>query len=160
MLIVSACLAGINCKYDGGNNRHEFIVDLVARGLAIPVCPEQLGGDPTPRDPVELNGSSGEDILLGKGFPKSAAGINKSESFLKGAEEVLKIARLVNADCAILKERSPSCGSKTIYDGTFSGQKKSGRGVTTALLEQNGITVYSEEEIDNNPDLIKNFSNL
>lgn len=148
MIIVSACLVGINCKYDGGNNLDPRVRDLVARGVAIPVCPEQLGGDPTPRDPVELAGSSGEDVINGNGSPKSLSGMDKNNSFIKGANEVLNLAKLVGARFAILKERSPSCGSAIIYDGTFTGQKRPGRGVTTALLEQNDIKVYSEENLE------------
>lgn len=148
MIIVSACLAGMNCKYDGGNNSDPRVRELVARGLAIPVCPEQLGGDPTPRDPVELNGCSGEDVINGSGSPRSSAGVEKKESFIKGAREVLNLAKMVGARFAILKERSPSCGSTIIYDGTFTGQKRHGRGVTAALLEQNGIEVFSEENMD------------
>lgn len=148
MIIVSACLAGINCRYEGGNNLDLRIRDLVTKGKAVPVCPEQLGGDPTPREAVEINGVSGEDVLLGKGNPISESGQNKRDSFIRGAEEVLKIARMVEAKQAVLKERSPSCGSNMIYDGTFSGQKRPGRGVTTALLERNGIKVYSEETMD------------
>lgn len=148
MIIVSACLAGLNCKYDGGNNLDTRVRNLVARGLAIPVCPEQLGGDPTPRDPVELDGSSGEDVINGNGCPKSSSGVDKKDCFIKGANEVLNLAKIVGARSAILKERSPSCGSTIIYDGTFTGQKRAGRGVTTALLEQNGIKVFSEENFD------------
>lgn len=148
MLVVSACLAGVNCKFDGGNNLDHRIRDLVAKGMAVPVCPEQLGGNSTPREAVELNGVSGDDVLLGKGSLISESGKDKKESFVRGAEEVLKIAQMAGAKYAILKERSPSCGSTMIYDGSFTGQKRPGRGVTTALLEHNGIRVYSEEELD------------
>ncbi|MCL4441930.1 MAG: DUF523 domain-containing protein [Firmicutes bacterium] len=119
---------------------------MVARGLALPVCPEQLGGDPTPREPVELSGRSGEDVLDGRGRAVTNTGRDKTDSFIRGAHEVLKIARLVNAEYAILKERSPSCGSGLIYDGTFTGRRCKGHGVTAALLERHGIKVYSEEE--------------
>lgn len=148
MIIVSACLAGLNCKYDGGNNLDPRVRDLVAKGLAIPVCPEQFGGDPTPRDPVELDGFSGEDVINGSAIPRSCSGADKKASFIKGAREVLNLAKMVGARFAILKERSPSCGSTVIYDGTFTGQKRHGRGVTTALLEQKGIKVFSEENMD------------
>lgn len=148
MIIVSACLAGINCKYDGGNNLVPEIRDLVAEGRAIPVCPEQLGGGSTPRVPVELAGVSGEDVLDGKGRAVDEAGCDKSDSFIKGAEETLKIARMVRAEMAVLKERSPSCGSKFTYDGTFTRQRRQGCGITAALLIRNGIKVISEEDID------------
>lgn len=148
MIIVSACLAGINCKYDGGNNLVPEIRELVAKGMAIPVCPEQLGGGSTPRAPVELAGVTGEDVLDGRGKAVDESGLDKSEPFIKGADETLKIARMARADMAILKERSPSCGSKFIYDGSFTGQPRPGRGITAALLVRNGIKVISEE--DNN----------
>lgn len=148
MLIVSACLAGVNCKFDGGNNLEPRIKDLVSRGMAIPVCPEQLGGNPTPREAVELNGVSGEDVLLDKGNLISESGRDKTESFVRGAEEVLKIAQMAGAKYAILKERSPSCGSTMIFDGSFTDRKRPGRGVTTALLEQHGIRVFSEENME------------
>lgn len=146
MIIVSACLAGINCKYDGGNNLNSRIRDMVAKGEALPVCPEQLGGGATPRDPVELQGVSGEDILNGDGRAVTCCGHDKTDAFVRGAFEVLKIARMVDARYAILKERSPSCGSRQIYDGTFSRSCRAGRGITAALLEKHGISVYSEED--------------
>ena len=148
MIIVSACLAGINCKYDGGNNLVPEIRDLVAEGRAVPVCPEQLGGCPTPRVPVELVGVSGEDVLDGKGRAVDESGCDKSESFVKGAEETLKLARVVRADMAVLKERSPSCGSKFISGGSFTRRPRRGCGITAALLMRNGIKVISEEDID------------
>lgn len=147
MIIVSACLAGINCKYDGGNNLVPEIRDMVAKGEALPVCPEQLGGAPTPREAAEINGVSGEDVLKGNGRVITKSGLDKTDAFIKGAEEVLTLAKLVGATNAILKERSPSCGSGCIYDGTFSSRKLCGKGVTAALLEANGIKVISEEQI-------------
>ena len=110
MIIVSACLTGINCRYDGKNNLNEKIIKLVQNGDAIPICPEQLGGLTTPRTPAEISGNkvitrSGNDVTI---------------QFQKGAIETLKIAKLLNCKTAIFKENSPSCGSKNIYDGTFS----------------------------------------
>jgi len=145
IFIVSACLAGVNCKYNGGNNEVPDIARLVSGGRAILVCPEQLGGLPTPRLPAEIVGGSGEDVLDGRCRIKNKEGNDVTEEFLKGAEEVLKIAKLAGATKAILKSKSPSCGCGKIYDGTFSGKLKPGNGVTAELLKRNGIDVRTEE---------------
>lgn len=147
MIIVSACLCGINCKYSGGNNLDEKVLKMFKEGKAIPVCPEQLGGLTTPRLPQEIVSGSGEDVLVNKAKVISIDGINRTNEYIKGAQEVLKIAKSCNADLAILKADSPSCGTYEIYDGTFSGRKINGSGVTAALLKQNGIKVISENEI-------------
>jgi uncharacterized protein YbbK (DUF523 family) len=144
MIIVSACLAGINCKYNGGNNLDTKIQELVAKGKAIPICPEQMGGLATPRPSAEILSGMGADVLDGK-----ARIINKNEEdvtakFLKGAGEVLKIAKISGAKRAILKAKSPSCGCGRIYDGTFSGRLIDGNGVTAELLIRNGIEVSTE----------------
>lgn len=147
MIMVSACLAGINCKYDGGNNLIPWIRDMVIQGEAVPICPEEMGGLTTPRAPVEIVGGTGQDVFLGKARVLSQDGIDVTEHFIRGAEEVLKIARKCNAVAGILKERSPSCGSGWIYDGSFTHTPVPGQGVTAALLKENGIPVYSEETI-------------
>ena len=137
MIIVSGCLAGINCRYDGGTKPCEAVQRLVAEGKAIPLCPEQLGGLSTPRLPAELRGSrvvrkDGGDV---------------TEEFPRGAEEALKLAKLVGGTTAILKASSPACGAGKIYDGSFSGALGEGDGVCAALCKQNGIGVKTEEEI-------------
>ena len=137
MIVISACLAGINCKYDGDNNINKKIVELLAQGKAIAVCPEQLGGLSTPRVPAE--------IVNGKVINKN--GLNVTENFIKGANETLRIAQIVGCKKAILKENSPSCGLHNVYDGTFSGVKIRGVGVTAKLLIDNGIEVLNENEI-------------
>ena len=137
MKIVSACLAGINCKYDGKNNVNETVLRLVKEGKAIPVCPEQLGGLSTPREKSEIRN--------GRVF--TASGKDETGAMLKGAEETFRIARLVGAKEAILKSRSPSCGKGQIYDGSFSKKLVEGNGVTAELLLRNGIKVVSEKEI-------------
>jgi uncharacterized protein YbbK (DUF523 family) len=116
-------------------------------GKYIPVCPEQLGGLPTPRSPVEIVNGSGEDVLSGGKRAHGKDGRDVTAEFIKGAEEVLKIARTFPVTAAILKERSPSCGSSLIYDGTFQHVAKPGQGVTAALLKKFNIPVYSEQEI-------------
>ena len=148
MILVSACLAGINCKYNGGNNFNVKIAEMVAGGQAIPVCPEQLGGCTTPRATAEISGGTGADVLHAGARVIRKNGEDITEEFIKGAEEVLRIARLTCADRAVLKSKSPSCGCGLIYDGTFSGKLKEGNGVTAELLIRNGIDVVSEDEID------------
>lgn len=146
MVIVSACLAGINCKYSGGNSLNEPVRKLVAEGKAIPVCPEQLGGCMTPRPVVEIAGGTGADVLDGTCKVIRKNGEDATREFVKGAEEVLNIARMVGAKKAILKAKSPSCGCGKIYDGTFSGKLIEGNGVTAELLLRNGISVSTEED--------------
>lgn len=145
MILISACLIGCHCRYDGGANRIDELQAMVGRGEAIPVCPEQMGGLSTPRPPAQIVGGEGKDVLEGRARVLTDGGADVTEAFLKGAKEALRMARLVGATRAILKERSPSCGSSLIYDGTFTGGKKAGRGVTAALFETEGIRVCSEE---------------
>ncbi|RCW58688.1 DUF523 domain-containing protein [Halanaerobium sp. ST460_2HS_T2] len=145
MFLVSSCLAGINCRYDGKNNLNKKVAELVKTGKAIPVCPEVLGGLPTPRDPSEI-------IIDDQGRKKvvTEKGKDLTAEFKLGAEKTLKIAKIVEAKKALLQQRSPSCGSEKIYDGTFSGTLISGRGLTAELLIKNGIKVLTET------DLVKN----
>jgi len=155
MIIVSACLCGVNCKYDGGNNLDERVLKLLKEGKAIPVCPEQLGGQETPRAPHEIVNGNGSDVLAGKARILGPEGDDDVTSeFLKGAYETLKIAEAIGADTAILKARSPSCGTGKIYDGTFSGTKRPGNGVATELLLSRGIKVFTEENFDEVIDIV------
>lgn len=147
MILVSACLAGSCCKYDGGHNLNSLCKELVEQGKAIPVCPETAAGLFRPRPPAEIVGTDGYAVLTGQGYVKDSLGQDITEAFIKGAEAILAIAEKQGITRAILKERSPSCGSSAIYDGTFSGTVKSGVGVTAALLMQNGIQVMSEESL-------------
>lgn len=140
MIIISACLCGCDCKYNGKNNKNESCVELLKRGKAVLVCPEQLGGMTTPRVPSEILKNDGKISVISK------EGKDVSKEFKKGAKEALKIAKLVDAKVAILKNGSPSCGSKYIYDGTFSGNKIKGEGITAKLFVENGIEVFSEDE--------------
>lgn len=135
-IIVSACLLGVNCKYSGGNNLNERVLRLGEKHTLIPVCPEQLGGLSTPREPSEIIGKR----VINK------SGRDVTENYVRGAEETLKTARAYNCRCAVLKERSPSCGTKKVYDGTFSKTVVSGKGITAALLENNGIKIYNEND--------------
>ncbi len=148
LIIVSSCLLGIYAKYDGSvSNKNELLLKYSHLGRYIPVCPEQLGGLPTPRPPAEIAEGSGESVLEGKARVRNILGEDVSSRFVKGAGQLLYITKAFPIKAAILKERSPSCGVHGIYDGTFSGSTKEGRGVAAALLKQNKIPVYSEEEL-------------
>lgn len=148
MIVVSACLAGCACRYDKKDNRRDWIEQLVREGKAIPLCPEQLGGLPTPRRPAEICGGEGRDVLDGKACVLDDKGRDVTSAFLDGAYQALHIARLAGATEAILKEKSPSCGSRQIYDGTFSQRRRPGMGVTAALFQRHGIHVHSDEPAD------------
>lgn len=137
MDIVSACLCGINCKYNGGNNFNPKLYKEMMEGKLFPVCPEVLGGLGTPRIPCEIKG----------GRVINREGHDVTESFIEGARKTLEIARMMGAKKAILKQRSPSCGSGMIYDGSFSGKVIEGYGITARMLKENGIDVVSEEEV-------------
>jgi len=147
VILISSCMAGLATRYDGNDAYVPALDQLVRAGKAVLACPEQLGGLPTPRPPAEIVGGDGYDVLDGKARVIDANGRDVTAAFLKGAEQTLKLARAVGAKQAVLKENSPSCGSSFIYDGTFRGEKQSGAGVTTALLERNGIQVISEAEL-------------
>lgn len=146
MIIVSACLCGMDTKYDGGNNLNEKVLKLMRENKAIPVCPEQLGGLSTPRPPHEICGGTGAEVLDGKARVLTKEDKDGTEQFLKGAYETLKIAQSYGAKVAVLKAKSPSCGRGKIYDGSFSRSKIDGNGVTAEILERNGIRVYTEED--------------
>lgn len=146
MLLVSACLAGVECRYDGGHNLVEEIQQWVKEGKAILICPEQLGGLTTPRSPAEIIGGTGADVLSGRAMVMDCTGKDVTKEFVTGAYQTLKIAQRVEAKKAFIKESSPSCGGRLIYDGTFQGNKKLGEGVTAALLKMHGIEVFSEQE--------------
>lgn len=141
MILVSACLVGINCKYSGGNNYNQKIFDLVKEGKAIPICPEQLGGLNTPRKPVELK------VINGKRYAIDNEGNDFTENFERGALEVLNLAKNLNISKAILQPRSPSCGVNKIYSGNFDNKLVDGNGILTELLKQNGIDVLTPNEI-------------
>ena len=139
MIIVSACLLGENCKYSGGNNKSENVIKYLEDKEYILVCPEQLGGLSTPRNPSEIityGNKDGNDVLSGCTKVLSNKGIDVTKNFIQGAEETLKIAKEHNAKTAILKAGSPSCGYKKIYDGSFLGNKIQGMGVTAAILNK------------------------
>ncbi|AGB40362.1 hypothetical protein Halha_0360 [Halobacteroides halobius DSM 5150] len=148
MILVSACLLGQNCKYNGGNNNNPKLQKLFKQEEIIPVCPEKLGGLAIPRPPAEIKGGRGEDVLRGQAKVVNKLGADITQEFIKGAQKTLKIAKQNDCKLAILKARSPSCGSQKIYDGSFVGEKKKGQGITAALLAQEGIKIINEEELN------------
>ncbi len=137
LILVSACLAGLPCRWNGEHRSDEAVVRLVRAGRAVLICPEQSGGLPTPREAAEIAGGR---VLTKSGRDFTAA-------FELGARIALEVARTYGCRRAILKSRSPSCGVDTVYDGTFSGTVVAGDGVAAALLRKNGIDVVTEEEI-------------
>ena len=132
-VLVSACLLGVNCKYNGKNNYCEQIEEYLQKYELIPVCPEIFGGLPTPRVPSEIK----------DGRVVTKDGQNVTENFLKGAKETLYLARKYNIKKAILKAKSPSCGHNQIYDGNFQDKLIKGDGITTKLLKENGIEIIT-----------------
>ena len=137
-ILISACLLGASCRYDGGSKPILSVEARMGSYQLVPICPEQLGGLPTPREPSERQG--------GRVVMKTGADV--TAQYQRGAEQALHLARVFGCKKAVLKERSPSCGSGEIYDGTFSGRLAPGDGVTAALLKANGIEVYGESEIE------------
>lgn len=144
-VLISACLLGCACRYDGKSKPHPLAQELARRGLAVPVCPEQLGGLPTPRTPSERQG---QRVVMQDGRDVTA-------EYRRGAAEALAVARLYGCRMAVLKERSPSCGHGEVYDGTFTGTLTTGDGVTAELLRENGIAVCGESGL---PDLLNELT--
>ena len=137
-ILVSACLLGVCCRYDGESKPNEKVIALREKYTLIPICPEVDGGLSTPRTPSERVG----DLVLMRD------GKDVTENYRLGAEAALERANMFSCTAAILKARSPSCGKGQIYDGSFSGNLIDRDGVAAELLMQNGITVYTEDEID------------
>src|SRR4030042_2026417 len=141
MKLVSACLLGSNCNYEGKNWLQPQLLEEFIKGELFPVCPEVLGGLSVPRVPAEIPDGDGLDVIIGKAYVINMQGIDVTDEFMKGAYEVLRIAEAIGAKEALFIEKSPSCGSELIFDGTFTDKFKAGDGVTTALLKKNGIKV-------------------
>lgn len=134
--IISKCLVGINCKYNGLNNLNERIKEIYEKTDSILICPEELGGLPTPRIPSEIK----NERVINKEL------IDVTNNFIIGAMKSLELAKKNNVKIAILKEFSPSCGCNYIYDGTFTGKKIKGSGITAKLFMENGIRIYTEKD--------------
>jgi uncharacterized protein YbbK (DUF523 family) len=147
-VLVSACLAGRACRFDGSANPDDFVGRLVASGRAVLVCPEVDGGLGTPRPPAEIVGGSGDDVLAGRARVVTSDGTDVTDAYVAGAYHALAVAEHSGAKSAVLKARSPSCGHGEIYDGTFSGRTAPGDGVTAALLRAHDIDVLSDEEAE------------
>jgi uncharacterized protein YbbK (DUF523 family) len=141
-------LVGINCNWKGGNSLDDRLHEEFGKGGLLPICPEILGGQSVPRPNAEIVGGSGSDVLEGNAKVMDPDGNDVTSQFIEGAQETLRIARVVGAKEAILKARSPSCGCGKTYDGTFSHRLIDGDGVTAALLKKNGVVVRTEEQID------------
>jgi uncharacterized protein YbbK (DUF523 family) len=149
-ILISACLLGERVRYDG------LVVPVSAmitnflrlKAVIIPFCPEVAGGLPVLRNPAEIIGKDGFDVLDGKATVKNKSGDDVTLFYLNGAAKTLETAIKNNIKAAILKEKSPSCGNSLIYDGSFAGILKHGKGVTTALFERNGIHLFNENEIE------------
>ncbi len=147
LVLISACLAGVACTYEGKPKTRDWAVRLVADGRAVPVCPEVAGGLGIPRPEAEIQSGDGNAVIDGAARVVSVDGDDVTNNYLHGARTALDAARRTGATVAILKARSPSCGCGAIYDGTFSGAKRDGDGVTAALLKREGLTVASDEDV-------------
>lgn len=147
MILVSSCLAGLEVRYNGTHCLNKEILQMLDENKAVTVCPELLGGFLTPREPAEIIGGDGFDVLDGKAWVIEKSGRDVTELYIKGAYATLSKAQDLDATAVVLKEFSPSCGSSMIYNGEFQGRKIPGIGVTTALLKRNGIQVVSEERM-------------
>ncbi len=140
-VLISACLMGVYCRYNGERRAMDGLAELMEKHTLIPVCPETLGGMPTPREPSEIRD--------GRVYSKSGADV--TEFYERGAAETVRLARLYGCEWAILKERSPSCGSGIIHDGGFSGGLAAGDGIAAAALKKAGVTVLGEGDIGRLP---------
>ncbi len=146
-ILVSACLVGQKCRYDGQDKRNENVLLLRKTYQFIPVCPELLGGLPIPREPCEIDGRTGYDVFSGKANVIDKNGGDKTPYFILGAHETLALAKNAGIKKAVFKSKSPSCGCGEIPDGSFTGKLINRDGVTAALLKRNGIEVYTEDGI-------------
>lgn len=149
-ILVSACLMGRRVRYDGGakTSADARLAAWRGEGRLVPFCPEVEGGLPTPRPAAEIEGGAGgAAVLAGAARVLAADGSDVTAEFLSGAQAALAVARSFGIRLAVLKEGSPSCGALTVYDGTFRGRRTPGQGVTTALLEANGIRVFTEDQL-------------
>jgi uncharacterized protein YbbK (DUF523 family) len=149
-ILISACLIGQKVRYNGGHQRleHPLISAWQASGRLVPCCPEVLGGLPIPRPPAQIVGGDGDRVLRGEANVRTAAGADVTPAFIEGAKATLTLTQRHAIRVAILCQRSPSCGSRQIYNGRFDGVLIPGLGVTAALLKANGIAVFGPEEID------------
>jgi len=148
-ILISACLLGKNVRYDGGNSQvtSDILQLWLQQRRIIPTCPEIRGGLPTPRRPAEIDQGDAEAVLQGKSAIKHRDGVDVTNAFVEGAKKTLALCMKHKIHIAILKEGSPSCGVTCVSDGSFSGRKINGQGVTAHLLTRHGISVFSESQI-------------
>ena len=145
-ILISSCLVGLNTRYNGKNKRNDQLAELAKSGHVVFVCPEQLGGLPTPREPSEIEpGKTAKDVLEGKAKVLTPSGAEQTKEIILGAQKTLQLCQEFGVEIAILKAKSPSCASAGMYDGTFTGEQVPGSGVVAELLKENGITVYTED---------------
>lgn len=149
-VLVSACLLGERVRYNGADARcaSDVLERWAREGRLLPFCPEVAGGLPVPRPAAEIGEGDGRAVLSGAARVRDQAGRDLTGFFREGARAALEAARAQGARLAVLKDGSPSCGTAAIYDGTFSGTRRAGPGVTAALLEENGIRVFSERQLE------------
>lgn len=147
-ILVSRCLLGEPVRYDGGaQGPHALLARWQGEGRVVPVCPELAGGLPTPRPPAEIPGGQGAAVLAGERRVLTVEGADVTAAFMAGAQQALALVRRHAIRLALLKSRSPSCGNLQTYDGSFSGRRVAGEGVTAALLRQAGVRVFNEEQL-------------
>lgn len=149
-ILISACLLGQRVRYDGDDNLvvHDALDRWLQEGRLVPVCPEVMGGLPTPRPPAEIQGGDGADVMSGRIPVLTNEGTDVTREFIAGAEKALSIAQAEACRFAVMAARSPSCGNRNIYDGHFSGQLVPGMGTTASWLNQHGIEVFNQNEIE------------
>ncbi|MBC1521475.1 DUF523 domain-containing protein [Listeria aquatica] len=147
MKMVSACLAGIPCRYDGNHKENRVLKEMVIKGEALALCPEVIGGLTTPRNPAEIVGGDGFDVWNGTAKVMDDHGQDVTEAYKAGAKRAFARLETLGITTVILKEKSPSCGACQIYDGSFGGKTKAGMGVTAAYMKLKGLEVLSDQQI-------------
>ncbi|WP_167630497.1 DUF523 domain-containing protein [Listeria valentina] len=147
MKMVSACLAGIPCRYDGNHKENRDLKEMVIKGEALALCPEVIGGLATPRNPAEIVGGDGFDVWNGTAKVMDDKGHDVTEAYKTGAKRTFDRLETLGITTVILKEKSPSCGACQIYDGSFGGKTKAGMGVTAAYMKLKGLEVLSDQQI-------------
>lgn len=148
MIGISACLLGRCCRYDGGCAKNVEVIKSCPTEAILPICPECAGGLPTPREPAEIIGGDGKDVLEGRAKVITKSGIDVTAEYISGAKQILAKLKQAEVECCIMKSRSPSCGVGEIYDGSFSGKTISGDGVASALFKMHGIKVKSADSTE------------
>lgn len=147
MILISSCLAGFNVRYDGSNAKNELASWLVMHGQAITICPEIMSGFNTPRLPSEIVGGTAKDVINRLAIVEENNGTDVTEQYIFGAQLVLKIVKEHHVVAAFLKDKSPSCGSCYVYNGTFTGKKIAGKGITAELLSQYGVSTFPDDKL-------------